>query len=81
MPQFHMGKGDQRRLENLPWYVSLEAWPEHGIIGLAVRRGEPGHLVIFVESEGRRYAIKETTPHEELTWLLKQQKLSDEQTR
>lgn len=67
-----MGKGDQRRLENLPWHVSLEEWPEHGIIGLAIRRGESRHPVIFVESEGRRYAIKETTPHEELTGLLKQ---------
>jgi hypothetical protein len=58
-----MRTGDQRRLENLPWHVPLEEWPEHGITGLAVRRGESRHPVTFVESEGRRYAIKETTPH------------------
>jgi hypothetical protein len=63
MPQFHMGTGDQRRLKNLPWHGPLEEWPEHGVVGLAVRRGESRHPVIFVESEGRRYAIKETTPH------------------
>ncbi len=51
------------RLENLPWHVSLEEWPEHGVVGLTIRRGESRHPVIFVESEGRRYAIKETTPH------------------
>ena len=28
-----MGKGDQRRLENLPWHVPLEEWPELGVIG------------------------------------------------
>ncbi len=58
-----MGRVDQRRLENLPWHVPLEEWTEHGVVGLAVRRGESRHPVIFVESEGRRYAIKETTPH------------------
>ena len=58
-----MGKGDRRRLENIPWHVPLEEWPEHGVIGLAVRRGESRHPVIFLESEGWRYALKETTPH------------------
>jgi hypothetical protein len=63
IPQFHMGRGDQHRLENFPWHVPLEEWPEYGVTGLAVRRGESRHPVIFVESEGWRYAIKETTPH------------------
>jgi hypothetical protein len=58
-----MGKDDKRRLKNLPWHIPLEEWPEHGVIPLTIRRGESRHPVIFVESEGARYAIKETTPH------------------
>ena len=58
-----MGADDQRRLENLPWHAPLEEWPEHGVTPLMIRRGESRHPVIFVESEGTRYAIKETTPH------------------
>ena len=63
-PIFHMvGNSDKHRLMNLPWRVSLEEWPEHGVIPLTIRRGESRHPVIFVELEGVRYAIKETTPH------------------
>src|SRR2546429_585579 len=58
-----MGKDDKHRLMNLPWHVPLEEWPEHGVISLAIRRGESRHPVIFVECEGARYAIKETTPY------------------
>ena len=58
-----MGKGDQQRLMALPWQYPLEEWPEHGVIALPIRRGESRHPVIFVELEGERYAIKETTPH------------------
>ncbi len=58
-----MGADDQYRLKNLPWHVPLEEWPAHGVIPLTIRRGESRHPVIFVESEGARYAIKETTPH------------------
>ena len=58
-----MDKDDKRRLKNLPWHVPLEEWPEHGVISLAIRRGESRHPVIFVECEGARYAIKETTPY------------------
>ena len=58
-----MGVDDQHRLKNLPWHISLEEWPAHGVIPLTIRRGESRHPVIFVESEGARYAIKETTPH------------------
>jgi Domain of unknown function (DUF4032) len=62
-PQFHMGKDDKRRLQNFPWHVPLEQWPEHGVIPLEIRRGESRHPVIFVESGGARYAIKETAPY------------------
>ena len=62
-PQFHMGADDRRRLEGLPWQIPLAEWPEHGVIPLSIRRGESRHPVIFVERDGVRYAIKETTPH------------------
>jgi Domain of unknown function (DUF4032) len=62
-PQFHMRSEDQHRLASLPWNLPLEEWPEHGVIPLSIRRGESRHPVIFVEREGLRYAIKETTPH------------------
>jgi hypothetical protein len=58
-----MSADDQSRLKNLPWHIPLEEWPEHGVISLTIRRGESRHPVIFVEIEGVRYAIKETTPH------------------
>lgn len=62
-PQFHMRADDQHRLEGLPWPVPLEEWPDHGVVPLLIRKGESRHPVIFVEREGLRYAIKETTSH------------------
>lgn len=61
--QFHMSKDDQRHLADLPWQFRLEEWLEHGVTPLSIRRGESRHPVIFVEQNGLRYAIKETTPH------------------
>lgn len=58
-----MGLDDRHRLEGLPWQFPLEEWPEHGVVPLLIRRGESRHPVIFVEREGVRFAIKETTPH------------------
>jgi len=60
--QFHIGAEDQRRLQDLPWHAPLEDWAKEGVILLLVRRGESRHPVIFVERQGQRYAIKETTP-------------------
>ena len=40
----------------------MEEWMSHGVELLNVRRGESRHPVVFVEREGIRYAIKETTP-------------------
>lgn len=57
-----MSTEDRRRLEGLPWRVPLEKWPEQGVVPLSIRRGESRHPVIFVERDGVRYAIKETTP-------------------
>jgi len=62
-PQFSMSKADQQRLQHLPWRIPLSEWPEQGVESLSIRRGESRHPVIFVEREGVRYAIKETTPH------------------
>jgi Domain of unknown function (DUF4032) len=61
--QFYMGIDDRRRVERLPWQFPLEEWLSHGVQLLLVRRGESRHPVVFVECEGVRYAIKETTPH------------------
>ncbi|HCI78408.1 MAG TPA: hypothetical protein DHW02_01815 [Ktedonobacter sp.] len=58
-----MSVEDRRRLENLPWNVPMEEWLNQGVELLNVRRGESRHPVVFVEREGIRYAIKETTPH------------------
>jgi Domain of unknown function (DUF4032) len=62
-PQFSIAKADEARLAHLPWHAPLEEWPEHGVKALTIQRGEARHPVIFVECEGARYAIKETTPH------------------
>ncbi len=57
-----MSADDRHRLEELPWHVPLEEWPAQGIQLLTIRRGESRHPVVFVELQGMRYAIKETTP-------------------
>jgi hypothetical protein len=57
-----MDAPNRRRLESLPWHLPLEEWPAQGILPLLIRRGDSRHPVIFVEREGIRYAIKETTP-------------------
>lgn len=59
---FDMGSLERYYLQDLPWHVPLEEWPENGIVPLNIRRGESRHPVIFVERSGGRYAIKETTP-------------------
>lgn len=61
--QFHMGAGDQQSLQRLPWHARLEEWPENGVVPLLIRRGMSRHPVIFVESDGKRYAIKETAAY------------------
>jgi Domain of unknown function (DUF4032) len=60
--QFHMSADDQRHLQDLPWHMPLENWAKEGVLLLLIRRGESRHPVIFVERQGLRYAIKETTP-------------------
>src|SRR5579863_9363681 len=57
-----MDMENKKRLEGMPWNVPLEEWPDRGVAPLSIRRGESRHPVIFVEREGFRYAIKETTP-------------------
>jgi hypothetical protein len=61
--QFAMHTADRQRLEDLPWQHRLEDWATQGVQLLIIRRGESRHPVVFVESGGVRYAIKETTPH------------------
>ncbi|GAC1655372.1 MAG: hypothetical protein NVS4B12_27820 [Ktedonobacteraceae bacterium] len=57
-----MGTDDRRRIEELPWHLPMEEWLSQGLEVLNIRRGESRHPVVFVEREGVRYAIKETTP-------------------
>jgi hypothetical protein len=58
-----MHQEEKRALEGLPWHAPLEQWLELGVPLLNIRRGESRHPVVFVEREGIRYAIKETSPH------------------
>ncbi|MBE3557779.1 MAG: DUF4032 domain-containing protein [Ktedonobacteraceae bacterium] len=58
-----MSRQHRQRLEHLPWHSRLENWLAEGVQLLIIRRGESRHPVVFVESQGTRYAIKETTPH------------------
>src|SRR5690348_10522592 len=57
-----MGADDRHRIEGLPWHLPLEEWQNQGVSLLIIRRGESRHPVVFVERQGMRYAIKETTP-------------------
>ena len=57
-----MGADDRRRIEGLPWQFPMEEWVSQGLELLNIRRGDSRHPVVFVEREGVRYAIKETTP-------------------
>jgi hypothetical protein len=57
-----MHSEDERLLRGLPWEKQLEEWANLGVQLLVVRRGESRHPVVFVERQGARYAIKETTP-------------------
>lgn len=57
-----MGADDRRRVEGLPWHLPMEEWLSQGLEVLSIRRGDSRHPVLFVEREGVRYAIKETTP-------------------
>lgn len=58
----HFARADWRLLRRLPWGTPLEDWGKHDVTLLSVRKGESRHEVIFVETGGRRYAIKETSP-------------------
>ena len=58
----HVPRSDWWRMRGLPWGIPLEEWPGHDVNILTIRRGESRHQVIFVETSGRRYAIKETSP-------------------
>jgi hypothetical protein len=57
-----MSTEDRRQLEDFPWNTPMEEWMNQGVELLNVRRGESRHPVVFVERDGIRYAIKETTP-------------------
>ena len=55
---------DWARLQALPWGVPLEEWgePRWQVAIIDQRRGLSRHPVLFVQTSGRKYAIKETSP-------------------
>lgn len=55
---------DWAGLQALPWGVPLEAWSQHAPPPNIIdqRRGMSRHPVLFVQTGGRKYAIKETSP-------------------
>ncbi len=55
-------RAERGALAALPWHAPLEDWPALGVQAIYARRGESRHTVLFVEANGRRYAIKETSP-------------------
>lgn len=48
-------------LFSLPWHTSLEKWEEHGVSFIPVKSGLSRHVVRFLESVDKRFAIKETS--------------------
>lgn len=59
---FELPRADREALAALPWEQPLEDWPSLGVQAVHARRGESRHIVLFVEADGRRYAVKETSP-------------------
>lgn len=49
-------------LKTLPWHINLEEWRNHGVRHLQIHSGLSRHIVIFIERNHRRYAIKQTSP-------------------
>ncbi len=58
---FDLPRADREALALLPWQAPLEDWPALGVQAVQARRGESRHTVLFVEADGRRYAVKETS--------------------
>jgi hypothetical protein len=59
---YELPRSDREALSALPWEAPIEDWPSLGVQAVHVRRGESRHTVLFIEADGRRYAIKETAP-------------------
>ena len=52
---------EHRALVTLPWDAPLEEWHEERVRLIPVKSGLSRHVVRFLEVEGVRYAVKETT--------------------
>ena len=55
------GLDDGGLLLDLPWDLPLEQWPAEQLVALP--RGISRHVVRFVRSQGRVYAVKEVGEH------------------
>ena len=60
--RFQIPPRDLSALASLPWRFPLESWEDHGVSLLQVKSGLSRHVVRFVESGDRRFAVKETSP-------------------
>ena len=48
-------------LKHLPWQHPLETWEDRGVIIVPVKSGLSRHVVRFIQTDGGRFAVKETT--------------------
>jgi hypothetical protein len=48
-------------LISLPWGHPLRVWERHGVRFIQIKSGLSRHVVRFIESGGRRFAVKETS--------------------
>lgn len=58
--RFFISPADHHHLVGLPWHRPLERWQEHRVKMLHVKSGLSRHVVRFVASGKRHYAVKET---------------------
>jgi hypothetical protein len=59
--RFYVPPTYRAHLVPLPWQCPLETWDQQGVKFIAVKSGLSRHVVRFIASEQRRFAIKETT--------------------
>lgn len=60
--RFFISPNDHNHLVLLPWQTPLEHWHDHRVKMVHVKSGLSRHVVRFIASGKRHYAVKETTP-------------------
>jgi hypothetical protein len=59
--RFYVPPEYRAHLVPLPWQCPMENWDRQGVQFIPVKSGLSRHVVRFIASEQRRFAIKETT--------------------